>query len=88
MEQSARRLFYNWFQARPRALTALRLSNKVLTVLAESAELAEDIDTARAQAAKERAEKRMASQADDVDHARAEAALLRAVERLHVAQLR
>ena len=33
MEQSARRLLYNWFQARPRALTALRLSNKVLTVL-------------------------------------------------------
>ena len=62
--------------------------NKVLTVLAESAELAEDIDTARAQAAKERAEKRLASQADDVDHARAEAALQRAVERLHVAQLR
>ena len=51
------------------------VNNKVLTVLAESAELAEDIDTARAQA-------------DDVDHARAEAALQRAVERLHVAQLR
>ena len=33
MEQSARRLLYNWFQTRPRALTALRLSNKVLTVL-------------------------------------------------------
>ena len=62
------------------------VNNKVLTVLAESAELAEDIDTARA--AKERAEKRLASQADDVDHARAEAALQRAVERLHVAQLR
>ena len=57
------------------------VNNKVLTVLAESAELAEDIDTARAQ-------KRLASQADDVDHARAEAALQRAVERLHVAQLR
>ena len=42
------------------------VNNKVLTVLAESAELAEDIDTARAQAAKERAEKRLASQADDV----------------------
>ena len=64
------------------------VNNKVLTVLAESAELAEDIDTARAQAAKERAEKRLASQADNVDHARAEAALQRAVERLHVAQLR
>ena len=62
------------------------VNNKVLTVLAESAELAEDIDSA--QAAKERAEKRLASQADDVDHARAEAALQRAVERLHVAQLR
>lgn len=33
------------------------VNNKVLTVLAESAELAEDIDTARAQAAKERAGK-------------------------------
>ena len=53
------------------------VNNKVLTVLAESAELAEDIDTARARPPRS-APKATASQADDVDHARAEAALQRA----------
>ena len=65
------------------------VNNKVLTVLAESAELAEDIDTARAQAAKERADdEAIRIFAENLRHARAEAALQRAVERLHVAQLR
>ena len=64
------------------------VNNDVLTVLAESAELAQDIDTARAQAARERAEKRLAQQDDRVDVARAEAALSRAVTRLSLAQLR
>ena len=64
------------------------LYNNVLSVLAESAELATDIDTARAQAAKERAEKRLSAHDDNLDQTRAEAALQRAVTRLHVAQLR
>ncbi len=64
------------------------VNNDVLTVLAESAEQAQDIDTARAMAAKERAEKRIASHDESVDTTRAEAALHRAITRLQVAQLR
>ena len=64
------------------------VNNDVLTVLAESAELADSIDTARAMAAKERAEKRIASHDEKVDMTRAEAALQRAIVRLQLAQLR
>ena len=64
------------------------VNNNVLSVLAESAELATDIDTARAQAAKERAEKRLSAHDDSLDETRAEAALQRAVTRMQVAQLR
>ena len=64
------------------------VNNNVLSVLAESAERATDIDTARAQAAKERAEKRLSAHDDSLDETRAEAALQRAVTRLQVAQLR
>ena len=64
------------------------VNNDVLTVLAESAELADSIDTARALAAKERAERRIASHDEKVDMTRAEAALQRAIVRLQLAQLR
>lgn len=64
------------------------VNNKVLTVLAESAEVAADIDTARAEAARERAEKRLAEGGENIDHARAEAALQRAMMRLQIANLR
>ena len=64
------------------------VNNDVLTVLAESAELADSIDTARAMAAKERAEKRIAGHDEKVDMTRAEAALQRAIVRLQLAQLR
>lgn len=64
------------------------VNNNVLTVLVESAELAADIDAARAQAAKERAERRLAGQEQEVDLTRAEAALQRAVTRLHVVGMR
>ncbi|MFC1902047.1 F0F1 ATP synthase subunit epsilon [Chloroflexota bacterium] len=56
-------------------------------VLADSAERAEEIDVARAQAAKERAEKHMADrQIVEFDQARCEAALQRAMARLTVAE--
>ncbi len=58
--------------------------NKVI-ILAESATRAEDIDRDRAAKAKERAEKRLASQKPDIDMIRAEAALERAVSRLNTA---
>ena len=61
------------------------VSNNKVTVLAEAAELASDIDQARAQAAKERAEKRLAEHSDKVDAHRAEAALQRAIMRLNLA---
>lgn len=64
------------------------VNNDVLTVLAESAEMAQSIDTARAMAAKERAEKRITSHEEQVDSVRAEAALHRAVIRLQVAHFR
>lgn len=59
-------------------------ANKV-TVLAESAELAADIDEARARAAKERAEQRLQGQTESVDVIRAEAALQRAMVRMQLA---
>jgi F-type H+-transporting ATPase subunit epsilon len=54
-------------------------------VLADSAERAEEIDTARAQAARDRAQKRLASANDpNIDWKRAQNALERAQVRLQV----
>jgi F-type H+-transporting ATPase subunit epsilon len=56
-----------------------------VVILAESAELPEDIDLGRAQSAKQRAEQRLAgNKRDEVDFRRAEAALQRAMNRLEV----
>jgi F-type H+-transporting ATPase subunit epsilon len=56
-----------------------------VSVLAQVAERAEDIDLARAEASKRRAEGRLTqSSAADIDSARARVALLRAVTRLNV----
>jgi F-type H+-transporting ATPase subunit epsilon len=57
-------------------------------VLADSAERAEEIDIARAEAAKKRAEERLQAKgkAAGLDEARAEAALRRALVRLTVAE--
>jgi F-type H+-transporting ATPase subunit epsilon len=58
-----------------------------LTILADSAERAEEIDEERAQEARRRAEEVMAQkQREDVDLARAEAALRRSMLRLKVAK--
>ncbi|MCL1853378.1 MAG: F0F1 ATP synthase subunit epsilon [Peptococcaceae bacterium] len=53
-----------------------------VTVLAETAELADSIDMMRAEAAKTRAEKRLKDRVSNVDVARAEASLRRAISRL------
>lgn len=58
-------------------------SNQV-TVLAETAEFAEGIDVARAQAARSRAQERLEKKEEGVDMARAQAALARALNRLRV----
>ncbi|KRE94546.1 ATP synthase F1 subunit epsilon [Paenibacillus sp. Soil766] len=56
-----------------------------VVILAESAELPEQIDIDRARAAKERAEKRLAeTKQDNVDFKRAEASLQRALNRIGV----
>jgi len=57
-----------------------------VTVLAEMAERAEEIDLARAEAALARAEERMASHDPEIDWDRAAIALQRAVIRIHVAR--
>ncbi|MGA2419079.1 MAG: F0F1 ATP synthase subunit epsilon [Candidatus Acidiferrum sp.] len=57
-----------------------------VTVLAETAELASEIDVARAEAALKRAQERMASNAPDLDWDRATAALQRALIRIQVAR--
>ncbi len=61
------------------------VSNNTVTILAESAEKAEEIDLERARKAKERAELRLQNQREKVDNARAQAALHRAIARLRAA---
>src|SRR3989304_3458706 len=60
------------------------LPDKVV-VLADSAERAEDIDIARAEVARKRAEERLKSHGQGIDPVRAEASLRRSLARLKVA---
>ncbi|CRF28776.1 F-ATPase epsilon subunit [Mycobacterium tuberculosis] len=56
-----------------------------MVILAESAELPDQIDLERAQAAKERAQQRLsAAKQDQIDFKRAELALQRAMNRIDV----
>ncbi|WP_141506526.1 F0F1 ATP synthase subunit epsilon [Paenibacillus luteus] len=57
-----------------------------IVILAESAELSTDINIERAEAAKQRAQQRLAAKQDQIDFRRAELALQRAMNRLHVKQ--
>jgi F-type H+-transporting ATPase subunit epsilon len=57
-----------------------------VTVLAETAERAEEIDLERAEAARVRAEKRLTSHEPNIDWDRASIALQRAIIRIHVAR--
>ena len=56
-----------------------------VTILAQIAEKAEEIDLARAEAAKKRAEERVSSQTIDMDAERARISLMKALIRLQVA---
>jgi F-type H+-transporting ATPase subunit epsilon len=56
-----------------------------VTVLAQIAERAEDIDVARAEAAKRRAEERLAKPSPEIDFERARIALAKSLIRLQVA---
>jgi len=57
-----------------------------VSILADTAELAQDIDVRRAEESRQRAEHRLAEHASGMDVARAQAALVRAVNRLRVAR--
>jgi F-type H+-transporting ATPase subunit epsilon len=59
-----------------------------VTVLADAAERAEDIDEARAQEARRRAESMLQQKLSDADQAAAAAAMARAEARLRLAELR
>ncbi len=62
------------------------VSPESITILAESAEQADEIDPERAKRAKERAEKRLQQQQEDINRARAEAALYRSLLRLNTVE--
>jgi F-type H+-transporting ATPase subunit epsilon len=59
-----------------------------IIILADAAERAEEIDIARAEAAKQRAQQRLTHPTPEVDLAQAEAALRRSLARLKVAEKR
>jgi len=63
----------------------LEMRDNHTVLLLDSAETPEDIDVARARAAKERAENRIKTRQAGIDTARAEAALRRALNRLRIA---
>jgi F-type H+-transporting ATPase subunit epsilon len=63
----------------------VEVRNSRVTVLANAAEKADEIDKARAEQAKKRAEERLEKKSEDIDIQRAEAALRRALTRLKVA---
>lgn len=64
----------------------VQILGEKVTFLAEIAEWPGEIDVARAEAAKARAEERLRSHAAEIDVARAEIALKKALVRLHVKQ--
>ena len=55
-----------------------------ITILTDASELADDIDVERAKKAKERAEKRLASNDKNIDRVRAEIALKKAIARINI----
>jgi F-type H+-transporting ATPase subunit epsilon len=65
----------------------LEVSLEGVTILADAAEAAADIDVSRAQAAEERARQRLRAHAKDTDLSRAEAALRRALARLYAVEM-
>ena len=65
----------------------VNIANNEVTVLSRTAEEAENIDLARAEAAEKRARERLAAKNADTDASRAEAALHRAVARQHAAHM-
>ncbi|GAC1429974.1 MAG: F0F1 ATP synthase subunit epsilon [Ktedonobacteraceae bacterium] len=65
----------------------LEVSENRVIILADTAEHAEEIDEARAQEARRRAEESLAQGASNEDRAQLQAALARAIQRLHVSEV-
>ncbi len=65
----------------------LEVSNNQATVLADTAEHAEEIDQARAEEARRRAQDRLAQVTSNTERAELQAALQRAIERLRVSEI-
>src|SRR5579859_2996587 len=65
----------------------LEVSDNSVTVLADTAEHAEEIDQARAEAARRRAQEHLEQARSDVERADLLGALERAVARIHVAEI-
>lgn len=65
----------------------LEVSNDSVTVLADTAEYAEEIDEARAEEARRRAEERLQNVQSEMDRVELQAALERAINRIQVAEL-
>jgi F-type H+-transporting ATPase subunit epsilon len=65
----------------------LEVNNNVVTVLADTAEYAEEIDEARAEEARRRAQERLEQATSEQERAEVLAAVERAVARLRVAEL-
>jgi F-type H+-transporting ATPase subunit epsilon len=65
----------------------LEVSNNTVTVLADTAENAENIDEARAQEARRRAEERLREVQSNTERAEAQIALQRAINRLRVVEI-
>ena len=65
----------------------LEVYENTVTVLADSAENAEEIDQARAEEARRRAQERLAETQNDQERAELQGALERAINRLHVVEM-
>ena len=65
----------------------LEVSDNRMTILADNAEHADEIDEARAQEARRRAEESLAQSQSNEERADLQAALARAISRIHVAEL-
>jgi F-type H+-transporting ATPase subunit epsilon len=65
----------------------MEVYNNVVTVLADVAEQSEDIDEARAQEARQRAQERLANVQDERERARLNGDLARAVTRLRIVEI-
>ena len=64
----------------------VEVADNATTVLADTAELSEEIDLPRAREAKERATKRLSSASSEIDLKRAEYALRRALARINASE--